>query len=172
MAGERTFVVKFISDVLGATKGIRKVGDDLGSLGKQVDSGFGQKFKSVMPSFKTFAVASTAAFAAASAGAYTAIQSASDLAESQSKVGVVFGDSAKLVNDFAQTSATSFGITKQAALEATGTYGNLFQAFGVGQGVQETGRTLNAYCGFEDEAAAVPFGLTVIGTEVPAFQAS
>ena len=138
MAGERTFVVKFISDVLGATKGIRKVGDDLGSLGKQVDTGFGQKFKSVMPSFKTFAVASTAAFAAASAGAYKAIQSASDLAESQSKVGVVFGDSAKLVEDFAKTSATSFGITKQAALEATGTYGNLFQAFGVGQGEAAT----------------------------------
>jgi hypothetical protein len=138
MAGERTFVVKFISDILGATKGIKKVGDDLGTLGKQVDTGFGQKFKSVMPSFKQFAVAGTAAFAAASAGAYKAIQSASDLAESQSKVGVVFGDSAKLVNDFAKTSATSFGITKQAALEATGTYGNLFQAFGVGQGEAAT----------------------------------
>ena len=133
MAGERTFVVKFISDVLGATKGIRKVGDDLGSLGRQVDSGFGQKFKSVMPSFKTFAVAGTAAFAAASAGAYKAIQSASDLAESQSKVNVVFGNSANVVNEFAKTSATSFGITKQAALEATGTFGNLMQAFGIGQ---------------------------------------
>ena len=134
MAGERTFVVKFISDVLGATKGIKKVGDDLGTLGKQVDSGFGQKFKSVMPSFKTFAIAGSAAFSAVSVGAYKAIQSASDLAESQSKVGVVFGDSAKQVEDFAKSSATSFGITKQAALEATGTYGNLFQAFGVGQG--------------------------------------
>jgi hypothetical protein len=138
MAGERTFVVKFISDILGATKGIKKVGDDLGTLGKQVDTGFGQKFKSVMPSFKQFAVAGTAAFAAAGAGAYKAIQAASDLAESQSKVGVVFGDSAKQVEDFAQTSATSLGITKQAALEATGTYGNLFQAFGVGQGEAAT----------------------------------
>ena len=138
MAGERTFVVKFISDVLGATKGIKKVGDDLGTLGKQVDSGFGQKFKSVMPSFKQFAVAGTAAFAAASAGAYKAIQAASDLSESQSKVGIVFGDSAKQVEDFAKTSATSLGITKQAALEATGTYGNLFQAFGVGQGEAAT----------------------------------
>jgi hypothetical protein len=133
MAGERTFVVKFISDVMGATKGIKKVGDDLGTLGKQVDTGFGQKFKSVMPSFKQFAVAGTAAFAAASAGAYKAIQSASDLAESQSKVNVVFGSSANVVNEFAKTSATSFGITKQAALEATGTFGNLMQAFGIGQ---------------------------------------
>lgn len=134
MAGERTFVVKFISDVLGATKGIKKVGDDLNTLGKQVDTNLGSKFKSIMPSFKTMAVAGTAAFTAVSAAAYKAVQSASDLAESQSKVNVVFGNSAKEVNDFAKSSATSFGITRQAALEATGTYGNLFQAFGVGQG--------------------------------------
>ena len=134
MAGERTFVVKFISDIIGATKGIKKVGDDLGTLGKQVDAGLGSKLKGIMPSFKTVAVAGSAAFAAATAGAYKAIEAASDLSESQSKVGVVFGNSAKQVEDFAKASATSFGITRQAALEATGTYGNLFQAFGVGQG--------------------------------------
>jgi len=57
----------------------------------------------------------------------------SDLAESQSKVNVVFGDSAKVINDFASKSAESLGLSTQKALEATSTYGNLFQAFGVGQ---------------------------------------
>ena len=58
----------------------------------------------------------------------------SDLAESQSKVNVVFGDSAKVINDFASKSADSLGLSTQKALEATSTYGNLFQAFGIGQG--------------------------------------
>ena len=61
------------------------------------------------------------------------INAASDLEESQSKVNVVFGESSQAVTDFASTAAKSMGISKQAALEATGTYGNLLQAFGVAQ---------------------------------------
>jgi predicted nucleic acid-binding Zn-ribbon protein len=125
MAGERTFVVKFISDIAGATKGIKKVGNDLG--------GMGSKLSSVLPSFKAVAIAGTAAFGAVAASSLKLVNMASNLEESQSKVNVVFGASAKIVNDFAATSATSFGITKQAALEATGTFGNLLQAFGVGK---------------------------------------
>ena len=126
MAGERTFVVKFISDVQGALKGIKRVGDDL--------VGMGSKLTSILPSFKTMAIAGTAAFGAVSASSFKLVSMASNLEESQSKVNVVFGNSAKIVNDFAETSARSFGITKQAALEATGTFGNLLQAFGTGKG--------------------------------------
>ena len=61
------------------------------------------------------------------------VDAASNLEESQSKVNVVFGDSAQAVTDFASTAAKSMGISKQAALEATGTYGNLLQAFGTAQ---------------------------------------
>ena len=126
MAGERTFVVKFISDIAGATKGIKKVGDDLG--------GMGSKLASVLPSFKTMAIAGTAAFGAVAAGSLKLVNMASSLEESQSKVNVVFGEAAGVVNEFAATSAQAFGITKQAALEATGTFGNLLQAFGTGKG--------------------------------------
>jgi len=133
MAGERTFVVKFISDIFGATKGIKKVGDDLGKLGNDINTGVGSKIKDLMPSFKQMAATATVAFTAVGAAAYKSIQAASTLAESQSKVNVVFGDSASVIDEFAKTSATSFGITKQAALEATGTFGNLMQAFGIGQ---------------------------------------
>ena len=55
-----------------------------------------------------------------------AINAASDLNESFSKATVVFGDSIKIIDAFAATSASSFGISKQAAYEATGTFGNLF----------------------------------------------
>lgn len=64
---------------------------------------------------------------------YSLINAASALEESMSKVEVVFGDSADAVVSFAETAATNIGISKQAALEAAGTYGNLFQAFGIGK---------------------------------------
>ena len=126
MAGERTFVVKFVSYVLGATKGIKKVGDDL--------VGMGSKLTSVLPSFKALAIAGTAAFAAVAASSFKLVNMASNLEESQSKVNTVFGASSDVITKFADTSAESFGITKQAALEATGTFGNLIQAFCIGQG--------------------------------------
>jgi len=126
MAGERTFVVKFISDTLGFNKGIKKVSDDV--------NGIGGKLKTLVPSFRTLAVAGTAAFGAIAASSIKLVDMASNLEESQSKVNTVFGASAKVVNDFAKTSAVSFGITKQSALEAAGTFGNLIQAFGIGKG--------------------------------------
>lgn len=64
-----------------------------------------------------------------------AIDAASDLNESMSKAQVVFGDSSKAIQDFATESATNLGISKQAALEATGTFGNLFTSMGMSQSV-------------------------------------
>jgi hypothetical protein len=62
------------------------------------------------------------------------VMAASNMNESLSKMHVVFGQNAKAVEEFGNKSATSIGISKQAAIEAAGTYGNLFQAFGIGQG--------------------------------------
>jgi hypothetical protein len=62
------------------------------------------------------------------------IMAASDMNESLSKVGVVFGESSDAVVAWSQNSAQALGISSQKALEAAGTYGNLFQAFGLGQG--------------------------------------
>lgn len=62
-----------------------------------------------------------------------AVGAASDLSESMSKANVVFGDSIKAVDSFAATSAASFGIAKQTAYEATGTFGNLFVTMGLGK---------------------------------------
>jgi uncharacterized membrane protein YgcG len=58
------------------------------------------------------------------------VDAASDLQESISKVNVVFGESSKEIHDFAKNAAVSMGISRQEALEAAGTYGNLLQAFG------------------------------------------
>lgn len=62
-----------------------------------------------------------------------ALDAASALNESQSKAKVVFGESAADIERWASRSAEAFGQSTQQALEAAGTYGNLFQAFGVGR---------------------------------------
>ena len=67
----------------------------------------------------------------AGAGLVYSINKASELEESMSKVTVVFGDQADEITAWAAQSASAFGQSKQQALEAVGTYGNLLQAFGV-----------------------------------------
>jgi vacuolar-type H+-ATPase subunit H len=62
------------------------------------------------------------------------VMAATNMAESLSKVRVVFGEGAAEVEEFGKKAAENLGISNQAALEAAGTYGNLFQAFGLGQG--------------------------------------
>ena len=73
-----------------------------------------------------------AAGLALTAFAVGGISKATDLAESQSKVSVVFKESAGEIERFASGSARNLGLTKQATLEAAGTFGNLFSSIGIG----------------------------------------
>lgn len=59
------------------------------------------------------------------------VTAASNMQESISKVNAVFGSGAAEVERWADSTAKNLGISKRAALEAAGTYGNLFQAFGL-----------------------------------------
>ena len=61
------------------------------------------------------------------------VLAASDLEEAVSKATVVFGRGSAQIEEFGRTSAKSLGISSAAAIEAAGTYGNLLQAFGIGQ---------------------------------------
>ena len=61
------------------------------------------------------------------------INDASNLQEAMSKVDAVFGSESKVVKTWARSMASSFGLSTRAAAEAAGTYGNLFQAFGIGR---------------------------------------
>jgi hypothetical protein len=61
------------------------------------------------------------------------IDAASDLQESISKVGVVFGKSGDSIVSWSQDAAKSMGMSQQAALEAAGTYGNLAVSLGLPQ---------------------------------------
>jgi hypothetical protein len=73
----------------------------------------------------------TVPLVAAAAGIFKATQAASTLEESLSKTNAVFNSNASAIIAWSKTSATAFGSSQQAALEAVATYGNLFQAFGL-----------------------------------------
>ncbi|HEV8546198.1 MAG TPA: hypothetical protein VGQ64_07875 [Candidatus Limnocylindrales bacterium] len=62
-----------------------------------------------------------------------AVDAASDLNETVSKVGVVFGKSSQGVLEWGKTAAIALGMSTQQALEAAATYGNLFVSMGMGQ---------------------------------------
>jgi len=81
------------------------------------------------------------------------IGTASDLAESISKVNVVFGKSALEVQEWATGAARNLGMSRQAALEVAGTFGNLFTAMGIGQ----------------KEARDLSFQITELGVDLSSF---
>lgn len=60
------------------------------------------------------------------------VAAATSLAESTSKSRVVFGPLSADIEKFGDSAARSLGMSKQAAIEAAGTFGNLFTAMGMG----------------------------------------
>jgi hypothetical protein len=80
---------------------------------------------------KKAAVPAVAALAGLGTAAFKAAQKASDLAEEQSKVGVIFGESAKEVLDFSKKAGTALGQSQRQALAAAGTFGTLGKAAGL-----------------------------------------
>lgn len=106
------------SDITGAEKGLKSATDKLNGF---ADSA--QKIGGVMT------VGVTAPLMALGT---QAVFAASDLEESMNKVSVVFGTSAQQVTSFARTASSTLGMSEQAALEATGTFGNLFTTIGLG----------------------------------------
>lgn len=108
----------------GMTRDVKRAGDEAA--------------KTLRGSFATAAKGAAAAFGAAFATVKvsdflgSSIKAASDLAESTSKAGVVFDDSAGKVKAFAETAADALGQSRQQALEATSTFGNLFVSMGLG----------------------------------------
>lgn len=81
---------------------------------------------------KKAAVPAAAALTGLAVVGAKAVDAASDLAESQSKVGVIFGESAASVEKFAESAAKSFGQSKQEVLNAAGTFGTFGKAAGLG----------------------------------------
>jgi hypothetical protein len=125
MAGDsRTLKLSILADVDDLNKKLKAATGDV--------EGFGGKMANVG---KKIGVALAAAAAAAGAMAIKigvdAVKAASDLSETQSKVGVIFGESADAINKFAATAATRLGQSKQQALDAAATFATFGKSAGL-----------------------------------------
>lgn len=89
---------------------------------------FGQIAGGALNAARSVAQFSSQAFSGLSA----AVQQATTLGEETSKSGVIFGEAAGQVAQFA-ANAARIGLAESAALQATGTFGNLFTAMGLGR---------------------------------------
>jgi len=122
--GSRTLKLSILGDVdnlnkslKAATNDVETFGDKMGKIGKVAGAAL--------------------ATAAAAAGAFAvkigieAVKSASDLSETVSKIGVLFGSTSKDIEKFAATAAGSLGQTKQQALDAAATFATFGKAAGL-----------------------------------------
>jgi len=118
--------------VLGQ-QNLKSVNGDLAKIDTQADKTQSKLANAFNP--KNLLLGGGIAFAGAQVLGFLndAAGKASDLEEAQSKVNVVFGEGSDQVTKWAEGSAEGFLLSKSAALEAAGTYGNLFQAFGIGR---------------------------------------
>jgi hypothetical protein len=115
MAVTRDFLVKLFADPKQVISAFKKVaGEANDTFGKQ---GLGGKLTSLLPSFKTVAIAGTAAFGAVTAAAGFAIKAAAEDAESQARLAQAlkntFGESEALV---AETEKLITQFSKSAAV--------------------------------------------------------
>lgn len=126
----RKLEVVITGDPSGAQRAMRSVESGADSMGGKL-SGIGSTVAGVFGgTMLTSAVQSAGHAIFDFAGG--AIKGASDLSESMSKVGVVFGPLSDEMKAWSSTAATTLGMSQQKALEAAGTFGNLFSAMKIG----------------------------------------
>jgi uncharacterized protein (UPF0264 family) len=112
---------------------------DVDQLKKSLNVPAPMRLKALAAKIGDFGKKAALAFAAvaAAAGAMAikigvdAVKAASDLSETISKVGVLFGDTADDIEKFANGAASSLGQTKQQALDAAATFATFGKAAGL-----------------------------------------
>jgi len=126
MAGARTFVVRFLADADQYKKGIKQVNDGMGGLKTQVSS--------LMPSFKTMAIAGAAAFGAVAAFATKAVQAAAEDEKSQAllakQLRTTFGASDQLIASTERLIAVQQLLTGESDTNLRAALGGLTRATG------------------------------------------
>jgi hypothetical protein len=122
--GNRSLTLKLLADISDFNKNLDKGAKDV--------DGFGDKMAAVG---KKVGVALAAAAAAAGAMAIKigidGVKAASNLAETQSKVNVIFGESSAAITKFASTAATQLGQTREQAMNAAATFATFGKSAGL-----------------------------------------
>lgn len=115
-----TLTIKLIGDTAGFVQDMDKA--------EKTASGFSDKMVKVGAGMTAVGAGLTAGVTAPIVGAFSdSIDAASDLSETVSKVQTVFGKEADSMIAWGEAAAKSIGLSKQEALSAAGTYGNLFR---------------------------------------------
>lgn len=116
-----TVAVKFTGDTAALKRSIddadgklNNLGSKLGNLGKSVAVGVG------------------AGAVALGALGKVAVDAGSNLNETLSKSNTVFGEQAFAIESWANAASSAFGQSKQQALEAASSFGNMFSQLGIG----------------------------------------
>lgn len=123
-------VLELATDGSAMKQGLDKAEKDTEKYGATV----GQKAQAIGKKMQGIGVGMSAAVTAPFVlFAKGAVDAASSTEESLSKVRVVFGDTAGVIEAFAKDAAKNLGLSRQAALDAAGTFGNLFSALGLGR---------------------------------------
>ncbi len=110
---------------IGSVSALEK---QVASTGSAIQKHLGQGLATAAKNIQRLAYV---AIGAGIGGIGLAINAASDLSETVSKVGVVFKSAAGRVIAFGKSAAASLGMSENEALTAAGTYGNLFVSMGM-----------------------------------------
>jgi hypothetical protein len=81
---------------------------------------------------KKAAIPAAAALGGLAVAAKGAVEAASNMAEAQSKVNVIFGEGAAEIAKYSKTASSRIGQSKQAVMDAAGTFGTFGKAAGLG----------------------------------------
>lgn len=107
-------------EITGDTKGLERALTNA----QKTSQGFGK-------GLATAAKGATVALGVLGVGAVFAVKKASDLGEQLNKVAVVFRGSETQIIKWSKSTASAFGISQRAALEAAGTFGNMLVPMGI-----------------------------------------
>lgn len=118
-------VVPIVSNFDG--KGLNQAERRLEAFGRSTRAGFGRIADAARVA--TTAIAGIAA--GASVAAFKAVGAAADIAESTSKVEVIFGNAAGAVLAFSKTADDALGLSQKAVLDAAGVFGTFGKAAGL-----------------------------------------
>lgn len=127
MAEKRQIILEFEARIKDLERDLGKIEKDLGGVQKaqkQTSNTVGKANKDMISSFKNLAQTIGIALAADQFLKFgkAAINAATDLNETFSKVNEVFKDSAKEIIQWSETSATAFGMSQREALDAASTF--------------------------------------------------
>jgi len=121
----------YITDAKKIQAETNKIGDSVQGAARTANAAS----SSIVSSMKGIGIAVVAAFAVQKVTSFVqgTISAASNLNETVNKSQVVFGRAADAVLKFGDTAATAMGQSKQQAIEAAASFGNLFLSAGLNQ---------------------------------------